>query len=69
MAVQPQQEPPSGERRRTLGDREGVLAWLFLAPAVVYIVLLVAIPFLLAIAFYAGAPGAVAERGSCRLRL
>jgi len=51
MAVQPQQEPPSGERRRTLGDREGVLAWLFLAPAVVYIVLLVAIPFLLAIAF------------------
>ena len=51
MAAQPQPEPQSGGRRRTLGDREGVLAWLFLAPAVVYIVLLVAIPFLLAIAF------------------
>jgi multiple sugar transport system permease protein len=38
-------------RRRSLADREGVLAWLFLLPAVVYIVLLVAIPFLLAIAF------------------
>jgi multiple sugar transport system permease protein len=51
MAAQPQQEPESGGRRRSLGDREGVLAWLFLAPAVVYILLLVAIPFLLAIAF------------------
>jgi multiple sugar transport system permease protein len=51
MAARPQQEPESGGRRRSLGDREGVLAWLFLAPAVVYILLLVAIPFLLAIAF------------------
>jgi ABC-type sugar transport system permease subunit len=51
MAAPPQQEPQADGRRRSLGDREGVLAWLFLAPAVVYIVLLVAIPFLLAIAF------------------
>ena len=51
MAPRPQQEPESGGRRRSLGDRDGVLAWLFLAPAVVYILLLVAIPFLLAIAF------------------
>lgn len=51
MAARAQQEAQSGGHRRTLGDREGVLAWLFLAPAVVYIVLLVAIPFLLAIAF------------------
>jgi multiple sugar transport system permease protein len=38
-------------RRRTLADREGLLAPLFLLPAVVYIVLLVAIPLLLALAF------------------
>lgn len=42
---------PRGAGRRTLADREGTLAWLFLLPAVTYIVLLVAIPFLLAIAF------------------
>ncbi|MFN2556696.1 MAG: carbohydrate ABC transporter permease [Nitriliruptorales bacterium] len=37
--------------RRTLADREGFLAPLFLLPAVLYIVALVAIPFALAIAF------------------
>ncbi|MEA2186537.1 MAG: multiple sugar transport system permease protein [Solirubrobacteraceae bacterium] len=38
-------------RRRSIADRDGVLARLFLLPAVVYIVLLVALPFLLAIGF------------------
>lgn len=38
-------------RRRSIADRDGVLARLFLLPAVVYIVLLVAVPFLLAIGF------------------
>jgi len=42
--------PAAGARRR-LSDRDGVLAWLFLLPSVVYIVALVAIPFVLAIAF------------------
>lgn len=37
--------------RRTLADREGALAWLFLLPSVLYIIVLVAIPFGLAIAF------------------
>jgi multiple sugar transport system permease protein len=37
--------------RANLRDREGALAWLFLAPTVVYIVALVAVPFALAIAF------------------
>jgi multiple sugar transport system permease protein len=37
--------------RRRLADREGVLAWIFLLPSVVYIIALVAIPFALAIAF------------------
>ncbi len=41
--------PPA--HRRTLADREGILAPLFLLPAVVYIVALVAVPFVLAIAF------------------
>lgn len=35
----------------TLADREGVLAWLFLVPTVVYVVALVGVPFGLAIAF------------------
>lgn len=39
----------AGQRR--FGDRDGLLAWLFLLPSVVYIVALVAVPFLLAIAF------------------
>ncbi len=42
--------PAVGDRRR-LADRDGLLAWLFLLPSVVYIVALVAIPFFLAIAF------------------
>ena len=37
--------------RGSLGDREGTLAWLFLLPAIAYILVLVALPFLLAIAF------------------
>ncbi|MFS8499337.1 MAG: sugar ABC transporter permease [Micromonosporaceae bacterium] len=40
--------PPTAARRR-LADREGALAWLFLMPSVAYIVLLVGLPFLLAI--------------------
>jgi multiple sugar transport system permease protein len=42
--------PAVGARQR-LADREGVLAWLFLLPSVVYILALVAVPFFLAIAF------------------
>src|ERR671930_80214 len=38
-------------QRRPLSDRDGLLAPLFLLPAVVYVVALVAIPFCLAIAF------------------
>jgi multiple sugar transport system permease protein len=37
--------------RRRLADREGFLAWAMLLPAVVYIVLIVAVPFGLAVAF------------------
>lgn len=37
--------------RRTLADRDGALAWIFLLPSVVYIIALVAIPFALAIGF------------------
>ncbi|MDP8960480.1 MAG: sugar ABC transporter permease [Actinomycetota bacterium] len=40
-----------GEHRRPLADREDLLAPLFLLPAVVYVIALVAIPFILAIAF------------------
>ena len=32
-------------------DREGLLAWLFLTPSVVYVIALVGVPFVLAIAF------------------
>ncbi|WP_328991250.1 sugar ABC transporter permease [Kribbella sp. NBC_01245] len=39
-----------GQRRR-LADRDGLLAWVFLLPSVIYIVALAAIPFFLAIAF------------------
>jgi multiple sugar transport system permease protein len=46
------QPPPAGlERRATLADREGFLASLFLLPAVVYIIALVALPLLVALAF------------------
>src|SRR5918995_147623 len=37
--------------RRRLADRDGLLAWLFLLPAVVYVVALVAVPFVLALGF------------------
>lgn len=46
-----QRLPPNGVARRQLADREGLLAPLFLLPAIVYIVALVAVPFGLAIAF------------------
>jgi multiple sugar transport system permease protein len=42
--------PPSLMRRR-LADREGALAWIFLMPSVIYIIALVAVPFVLAIGF------------------
>ncbi|MGH3505805.1 MAG: carbohydrate ABC transporter permease [Nocardioidaceae bacterium] len=38
-------------RKMQLRDREGFLAWVFLAPTVIYIVALVGVPFVLAIAF------------------
>jgi multiple sugar transport system permease protein len=44
-------DPGALGRRATLADREGFLASLFLLPAVVYIIALVAIPLLLALAF------------------
>jgi multiple sugar transport system permease protein len=44
-------EPAGVRGRATLADREGFLAPIFLLPAVVYIIALVAIPLLLAIAF------------------
>jgi multiple sugar transport system permease protein len=37
--------------RRRFADRDGLLAWLFLLPSVVYIVALIGVPFGLAIAF------------------
>lgn len=46
-----QQSVPSEMARRRLADRESVLAPLFLLPAIVYIIALVAVPFGLAIAF------------------
>jgi multiple sugar transport system permease protein len=43
--------PPAPQRRATLADRDGFLAPLFLLPAVLYIIALVALPLGLAIAF------------------
>jgi multiple sugar transport system permease protein len=37
--------------RRRLADKESTLAWLFLMPSVVYILVLVALPFILAVGF------------------
>jgi multiple sugar transport system permease protein len=37
--------------RRRFADSDGLIAWVFLLPSVLYIVALVAVPFLLAIAF------------------
>ena len=42
---------PVTKHNRHLADRDGALAWLFLIPAVAYIVALVGVPFGLAIAF------------------
>jgi multiple sugar transport system permease protein len=50
-AAEPVKDAAATRPRRQLRDREGFLAWAFLAPTVVYIVALVAIPFMLAIAF------------------
>lgn len=38
-------------QRRKLADNDGVLAWVFLMPSVIYIVALVGLPFILAVAF------------------
>ncbi|WP_219416881.1 carbohydrate ABC transporter permease [Pseudonocardia nigra] len=43
--------PAPDVARRRIGDRDGVLAWLLLSPAVVYVVALVGVPFGLAVAF------------------
>jgi multiple sugar transport system permease protein len=43
--------PTGAAPRRRLADREGTLAWIFLMPSVVYILALVAVPFVLAIGF------------------
>jgi multiple sugar transport system permease protein len=43
--------PVDVRERRRLADRDRLLAWVLLLPSVVYIVALVAVPFLLAIAF------------------
>ncbi|MFI0452419.1 carbohydrate ABC transporter permease [Actinomadura sp. 6N118] len=53
----PPDSPPDGRFRPArrskpgLADREGFLAWAMLLPSVVYIIALVGVPFLLAIAF------------------
>ncbi|MGH2774714.1 MAG: carbohydrate ABC transporter permease [Actinomycetota bacterium] len=51
LARDPDPTPRTAPPRRTLADREGVLAKLFLLPTVVYIIGLVAFPFVLAILF------------------
>jgi multiple sugar transport system permease protein len=43
--------PVPSPGKRTLADRDGALAWIFLLPSVVYIIALVAVPFVLAIGF------------------
>lgn len=42
---------PRAAGRTRLADREGALAWIFLMPSVVYILALVAVPFVLAVGF------------------
>ena len=44
-------KPATARARSTFADREGLLAPLFLLPAILYIIALVALPFLLALAF------------------
>lgn len=46
-----QSSPAEGRRGWYLADREGLLGVVFLAPAIIYIIALVGIPFVLAIAF------------------
>jgi multiple sugar transport system permease protein len=46
-----EESPAQRPVRRGLADREGFLAWAMLLPAVGYIVLVVAVPFALAVAF------------------
>lgn len=43
--------PTTTPPRRRLADRDGALAWVFLMPSVIYILALVAVPFVLAIGF------------------
>jgi ABC-type sugar transport system permease subunit len=50
-AARPPASPFVDVSRRGLADRDGVLSWLMLAPALVYIITLVGFPFVLAIAF------------------
>jgi multiple sugar transport system permease protein len=50
-AVRPSAATGSPRGSRRLADRDGLLAWLFLLPSVVYVVALVGIPFVLAIGF------------------
>jgi multiple sugar transport system permease protein len=50
-ARDPESSPRTAPARRTLADREGALARLFLLPTAVYIIGLVAFPFVLAILF------------------
>jgi ABC-type sugar transport system permease subunit len=51
QAVRTEAVVPATVARRRLADRDGLLAWLFLLPSVVYVAALVAVPFVLAIAF------------------
>ncbi|HWC25834.1 MAG TPA: sugar ABC transporter permease, partial [Solirubrobacteraceae bacterium] len=51
MAAPARRPAAAAGGRGSLADREAALARLFLLPAVAYIVVLVAVPFLLAIAF------------------
>jgi multiple sugar transport system permease protein len=44
-------KPDTATNRRTLADRDGALAWIFLLPSVVYILALVGAPFVLAVGF------------------
>jgi multiple sugar transport system permease protein len=47
----PAATPLPAAPRRGLADREGALAWIFLMPSVAYIMVLVAVPFVLAVGF------------------
>jgi multiple sugar transport system permease protein len=50
-AATTREQRPVDLRRRGVADRDGVLSWLLLTPAVVYILALVGVPFVLAVAF------------------